>query len=708
MNIIDNQMNTPCLYGQDVAQKKAELKAYLLNSWNSYESLFDLINDDEAFYLRPESLRHPLIFYFGHTATFYINKLMLGKFIPSRINERIEAICAVGVDEMSWDDLDSQHYDWPSVDEVKTYRQQVLTLVCELIDNMELSLPISQDSLAWIMLMGAEHERIHLETSSVIMRMLPLKYIKQTSPWVSFKEHSTAPENLLLNVKGQHIVLGKKPSDQTYGWDNEFGQAEITVPDFQASQFLVSNEEFLGFVKANGYQSPQYWTKEGQNWLNYKKPLMPRFWRLENNIYYQRNLTDEIPLPLNWPVEVNYLEAHAFCQWKSELTGQSIRLPSEPEWYALRENMPEALRSEIASWQEPSANINLSHGASSCPVNSFSQGDFYDVVGNVWQWTVSEIDAFEGFNVHPLYDDFSTPTFDGQHNLIKGGSWVSTGNETIKSSRYAFRRHFFQHAGFRYVKNDADIVPKISVNPFETNLDICQQLEAHYSQPQVVQQNYPKAVANKIRDIIYQQQTSTTKLLDIGCSVGRVSFELAREFDHIDGVDFSARLIQHGVKLQSEHSLRYALKNEGDIVDFKEVQLHSLDLPSGDNIAFCQGDAGNLKAIFTDYDVILAQHIIEQHYDPTLFFKQAHTRLNKNGLLLVLTDHRFNETFTDKSKWFGGIKVNGENMTGVEGLAQKLRHHFDLLEQHELQQELKVDARNFSISHKNLSVWRLK
>jgi len=707
MNIINNQMNTPRLDGQDVAQKRAELKAYFLNSWHSYESLFDLINDDEAFYLRPEPLRHPLIFYFGHTATFYINKLMLGKFITNRVDQRLEAICAVGVDEMSWDDLDSRHYDWPSVDEVRTYRQQVLTLVCDLIDTMELSLPITQDSLAWIMLMGAEHERIHLETSSVIMRMLPLKYINQKSGWQSCKEYSNVPVNTFIDVIGQDIVLGKATNDLTYGWDNEYGQAELSVPDFQASQFLVSNQEFLSFVKAGGYQSPQYWTEEGQNWLTYKKPSMPRFWRLENNVYLQRNLTDEIPLPLSWPVEVNFLEAHAFCQWKSETTGENIRLPSEPEWYALRQGMPEPLQTEVDRWQQPCANINLFHGASSCPVNAFSQGDFYDVVGNVWQWTVSEIDAYEGFNVHPLYDDFSTPTFDGQHNLIKGGSWISTGNETIKSSRYAFRRHFFQHAGFRYVKAKSEHVPKLPVNQFETNADVCQQLAAHYGKPEVVKENYCFAVANKIRDVLYQHQARTTKLLDLGCSVGRVSFELSREFDHIDGVDFSARLIQHGVQLQSEHSIRYALTNEGELVDFKEIQLQQLDLPSGHNIAFCQGDAGNLKAIFNGYDVILAQHIIEQHYDPALFFKKAHTRLNPNGLLLVLTDYRFNEHYTDKSKWFGGIKVNGENVTGDEGLGQQLGQHFQLLEQHELQQELKVDDRNFSISRKTLSVWRL-
>jgi formylglycine-generating enzyme required for sulfatase activity len=66
------------------------------------------------------------------------------------------------------------------------------------------------------------------------------------------------------------------------------------------------------------------------------------------------------------------------------------------------------------------------------------------------------MDAYEGFFTHPWYEDFSLPTFDGKHNLIKGGSWISTGNEIMRESRYAFRRHFIQHAGFRYVIGDGE------------------------------------------------------------------------------------------------------------------------------------------------------------------------------------------------------------------------------------------------------------
>ena len=56
------------------------------------------------------------------------------------------------------------------------------------------------------------------------------------------------------------------------------------------------------------------------------------------------------------------------------------------------------------------------------------------------------------FEIHFLYDDFSTPCFDGWHTGIMGGSWISCGNLASNFARYHFRRHFFQHLGFRYVE----------------------------------------------------------------------------------------------------------------------------------------------------------------------------------------------------------------------------------------------------------------
>jgi hypothetical protein len=119
---------------------------------------------------------------------------------------------------------------------------------------------------------------------------------------------------------------------------------------------------------------------------------------------------------------------------------------------------------------------------------------FFDIIGNVWQWTRTPIMPFHGFQVHPLYDDFSLPTFDGRHNLIKGGSWISTGNETLKSARYAFRRHFYQHAGFRMVIDESDSEAVTAGSRiYETDTAVTQYLDFHYATERLGVANFPKA-----------------------------------------------------------------------------------------------------------------------------------------------------------------------------------------------------------------------
>jgi 5-histidylcysteine sulfoxide synthase len=248
--------------------------------------------------------------------------------------------------------------------------------------------------------------------------------------------------------------MGKGSEDQgLYGWDNEYGEQTISVDGFQTSKYLVSNGEFMDFVAANGYGISRWWDDEGLRYLEIRKATCPPFWVLqEDGRYKLRTLSQEIEMPYNWPVEVNALEAEAFCRWKSAQDGATYRLPTEAEWRA----MVNAGGMNEVIFDDQRANINLAHAASSVPVDTFAHGELYDVVGNVWQWTQTQMDGYNGFFTHPWYEDFSLPTFDGKHNLIKGGSWISTGNEILRDSRYAFRRHFIQHAGFRYVIGDGE------------------------------------------------------------------------------------------------------------------------------------------------------------------------------------------------------------------------------------------------------------
>ncbi|QYK09430.1 5-histidylcysteine sulfoxide synthase [Shewanella mangrovisoli] len=694
-------LQTLKLTGENEALKRQELKQYFNQTWALYESLFELIKHDQAYYVKAEPLRHPLIFYFGHTATFYINKLKLGKYLDERVNDHFESMFAIGVDEMSWDDLDETHYQWPSVAGVKTYRDQVKQVVNQLIDTMPITLPISQDSPAWVILMGIEHERIHLETSSAIIRQLPLEDVCANAQWPECQDVGSAEPNQLLAVAGKKITLGKKEQDNTYGWDNEYGNKSFKVADFKASKYLVSNQEYLAFVEAGGYQTQDYWNEEGQAWLAYTQAQMPRFWRRRDDKWWQRNLTSEIPLPLNWPVEVNQLEAKAFCNWKARQSQSNIRLLTEAEWYILRENVP----SDAPDWHEVPGNISLAYHASSCPVNRFKHNDFYDIVGNVWQWTETAIDGFNGFAVHPLYDDFSTPTFDGKHNLIKGGSWISTGNEAIAASRYAFRRHFYQHAGFRYVESLQNPEQMAEVNVYETDELISQYLEFHYGAEYF---GVPNFCVNGVQQALNEIQLEhTTKALDIGCSVGRASFELAKVFDHVDGIDFSARFIQQAYALTEQGEKRYTIRTEGDLQEFKSASLAKLGyLGEAKKVNFIQGDACNLKPIYTGYDLVYASNLIDRLNDPQHFLTNIGQRINQGGYLVIASPYTWLEDYTPKEKWLGGIKVKGENFTTLDGLTETLIGQFELVAVKEIPFVIRETKRKFQHSISEMTIWR--
>jgi len=664
---------SPCLLGQDVEILRQELIEYFHATFDRYEQLFEVLSCDEAFYKKPISLRHPLIFYYGHTATFFINKLVLAGLIAQRINPRFESLFAVGVDEMSWDDLNDAHYEWPSVAEVKAYRDQVRAVITQLIQTAALHLPLDWESPWWVIPMGIEHERIHLETSSVLVRQHALKYVKPHPAWQPCRFSHAAPQNELVDISAGSVSLGKARDDAYYGWDNEYGSHSAEVAGFQASRFLVSNGEFLTFVEAGGYDENGYWEEEGLGWKDYARAEHPTFWVKDTENWCLRLMLEEVPMPWDWPVEVNYHEAKAFCNWKAAQTGQPVRLPTEDEWRRLHAVSGLA---EVLDDTRAAANIHLDHFASSCPVNLFRHGELFDVVGNVWQWTQTPIYPFDGFQVHKLYDDFTAPTFDGRHNVFKGGSWISCGNEALTASRYAFRRHFFQHAGFRYVITD---VPAVVPDSFyETDLELAQIAENHFGEAYFSVPNFPQAVAELA--IQAMDGRNLGQALDLGCGAGRASFELARHFGHVTGIDFSARIISLGQRLLESGVLRYTLAEQGELLSYHERKLADFGLDSlSGQIEFWQGDACNLKPRFTGYDLILAANLIDRLYSPARFLETVHERLNPGGLLVLSSANDWRPELTQKSQWLGGYKRDGESFTTLDGLQALLEKHFRLL-----------------------------
>ena len=293
---------------------------------------------------------------------------------------------------------------------------------------------------------------------------------------------------------------------------------------------------------------------------------MPLFWHKEGDHFFLRTLSRMIAMPWDWPAEVNNLEARAFCNWKTEKTGTYTRLPTEGEYQALREHVPV----DIENWDYQSVgNVNWEYWLSPCPVNTFKTGEFFDLVGNVWQHTITPIYPFEKFEIHPYYEDFTTPCFDGRHDMIKGGSFLTSGNFASKQARVAFRRHFYQCAGFRYV-HAPDRMEVDAHQEVITDCNVETSLRFHYMR----NDTYLNEAMEKVQEWA-GKEARDEKMLTVGCSVGRMPMEMGKTFKDSIGIDYTSRYFQMSTRLKETNQLRLKDINiDLDRMDIKTDNVH--------------------------------------------------------------------------------------------------------------------------------------
>jgi len=124
----------------------------------------------------------------------------------------------------------------------------------------------------WVIFMGIEHERIHLETSSVLIREFAIANTKKPAGWKYGPTLGMPPQNKMVKISGGTARVGKPRSYPTYGWDCESLSLSLSlsivliirlkqarVAPFEVSQFKVTNAEWLNFINAHGYETREYW-----------------------------------------------------------------------------------------------------------------------------------------------------------------------------------------------------------------------------------------------------------------------------------------------------------------------------------------------------------------------------------------------------------------------------------------------------------------
>jgi len=103
----------------------------------------------------------------------------------------------------------------------------------------------------------------------------------------------------------------------------------------------------------------------------------------------------------------------------------------------------------------------------------------------------------------------------------------------------------------------------------------------------------------------------------------------------------------------------------------------------------------------------MATNLIDRLYQPELFLKTIHERINDDGILVLTSPYTWREEYTQKKFWIGGYKdEKGNEVTTLEGLKKLLSDHFELIATEDVPFVIRETARKFQHTISQMSVWK--
>lgn len=191
------------------------------------------------------------------------------------------------------------------------------------------------------------------------------------------------------------------------------------------------------------------------------------------------------------------------------------------------------------------------------------------------------------------------------------------------------------------------------------------------------------------------------RALDVGCAVGRASFELSRYCASVTGIDFSAKFIEAASRLKAEGELAFERLEEGT-----RTTPCTARVPQGivrERVEFETGDAMHLREDLGAFDVVLAANLLCRLPDPAKFLERLPRLVNPGGQLIITTPCTWLGEFTPPEKW-----LCDANSTTLDGLHRHLDAAFDFVKQADLPMIIREHARKFQWTVAQGSLWKRK
>lgn len=194
---------------------------------------------------------------------------------------------------------------------------------------------------------------------------------------------------------------------------------------------------------------------------------------------------------------------------------------------------------------------------------------------------------------------------------------------------------------------------------YESETLLSQYLALHYGRPDDVLPfasgphdalDYPKRCVTELLESARLPEKA--RGLDVGCAVGRSTFELATYCHEVIGIDLSRRFIDVARHMAEKGWVRGVLPVDGGRA--KELEYRVPAAAQRGSVSFRVGDACNLDSSLGSFDVVLGLNLVDRLPDPRRFLDRLPELVRPGGQLILTTPFTWLEEFTPRTKWLGG------------------------------------------------------
>ncbi|HEX8502388.1 MAG TPA: SUMF1/EgtB/PvdO family nonheme iron enzyme [Pyrinomonadaceae bacterium] len=415
--------------------------------------IFDLAEEAEL-HRSPGFGYRPLIWHLAHIGVFeayWLVQQAQGLPAPDAAYERVFDPIRTPREESK---------DLPARREMEDYLRRVRASALEYLRRFDFREADPLKSGGYVFQLVLEHERQHQETLAYLFQMLdPSKKTRpegaprapvSEAPEAAGAAETTDAEGGVVSVPAGPFLMGA--AGGPFAYDNELPAREVFVPAFEIDRRPTTNGQFRRFVEEGGYERREFWGEEGWAWRGREGWAHPLYWRREGAGWRERGMFEETGLRDDHPVTgVSWYEAEAYANFCGR------RLPTEAEWEKAAAWDEAAGARRRFAWGDAAPSEQLGNFGlrfwGTTPAGAFPRGasayGCRDMTGNVWEWTSTPFEGYPGFEPFP-YPEYSEAWFDGDHRVLKGGSWATHPSVLRASFRNFFRRHFrIAFAGLR-------------------------------------------------------------------------------------------------------------------------------------------------------------------------------------------------------------------------------------------------------------------